>query len=620
MIKFKHTLFFAALFASTGLYAQTQNAPIIHQAESGVLGSDWNTPTAAGVTYIAPRTDYAATQFPGNDSKVATYTVTFPAPGSYDLYARIRVGANSANDDSFYYANGFGTKSPTATTDWVLCNGLYGAGYTDANAVVEAGGPAVQSNVWKWLNLSKFNGGATPISFTVTAGNLTQTFQIGSRENGLDIDKIVFGGTGIYFTVGNLDNGQPGSTTPPTPPNPVPTPTGPPLAAGKSKFLGGIYSPQQLPNFLAYWNQLTPENAGKWGSVEGTRDVMNWTEMDAAYKLAKDNGLPFKMHTLLWGSQQPTWIATLPPAEQLAEINQWFMLVAQRYPNIDVVEVVNEPLHAPPTSAGTDGRGGNYANALGGSGTTGWDWVITGFQLARQYFPNAKLWLNDYSVENSLTSAQNYVRIINLLKDRGLIDGIGVQGHAFSTRGTSAATLTSTINSFAATGLPVYITELDIDALNAQNQIDDQVQLAEYQRVFPLFWENPGIKGITIWGYRLGHWRSSQGAYLVNADETERPALVWLRNYVRQTVLGTKKAEKYAINAYPNPAIGGKFTLQGTEKISQIRVLDLSGKQIQVVPVAKQPSVELKLNVAPGVYIVELSDGQNVQSKKLVVQ
>jgi endo-1,4-beta-xylanase len=105
-----------------------------------------------------------------------------------------------------------------------------------------------------------------------------------------------------------------------------------PLAQGKPKFLGSAHSGPQATNFLAYWNQVVPENAGKWGSVESTRDSMNWTELDTAYHLAKNNGLPFRYHILVWGNQQPTWIESLPQAEQLEEIQEWFAAVAQRYP------------------------------------------------------------------------------------------------------------------------------------------------------------------------------------------------------------------------------------------------------------------------------------------------
>ena len=41
-----------------------------------------------------------------------------------------------------------------------------------------------------------------------------------------------------------------------------------PIAAGKEKFLGNIYAGHALPDFEKYFNQVTPENSGKWGSVQ----------------------------------------------------------------------------------------------------------------------------------------------------------------------------------------------------------------------------------------------------------------------------------------------------------------------------------------------------------------
>jgi len=48
-----------------------------------------------------------------------------------------------------------------------------------------------------------------------------------------------------------------------------------PIANGSTKFLGSAWSSGQNTNFQNYWNQVSPENGGKWGSVEGTRNVMN---------------------------------------------------------------------------------------------------------------------------------------------------------------------------------------------------------------------------------------------------------------------------------------------------------------------------------------------------------
>ena len=63
------------------------------------------------------------------------------------------------------------------------------------------------------------------------------------------------------------------------------------------------------------------------------------------------------------------------------------------------------------------------------------------------------------------------------------------------------------------------------------------MQLADYQRIFPAFWEHPAVRGITLWGYRPGHWRSAQGAFIVLANGAERPAMQWLIDYVRNAVL-----------------------------------------------------------------------------------
>ncbi|MBX0290279.1 endo-1,4-beta-xylanase [Hymenobacter sp. HSC-4F20] len=611
-----------ALLSSQAAWAQ--NAPVVQQAETGTLGADWTSPTQAGVQYVTVTpTATINAQNPGTAARIITYSVTFPGAGSYDLYARVRVGAAAANDDSFYYGNGFGTKLPADDTNWITVNQLNSVGYTSGNVAVDGAGGAT-NNVWKWINLSKFNGGEAPINFTVAAGSLTQTFQIGAREDGLDIDKLVFGATGLYFTVANLDAGTQGSTTPPV----TFTPTGPALAAGKSKFLGGVYSQPQKPFFNAYFNQVTPENAGKWGSVEGTRNQMNWTELDSAYALAKTKGYPFKMHTLIWGQQQPVWIETLPPAEQLAEITEWFAAVAQRYPNLDQIEVVNEatndlPLNGStgPNGPNTPGSGaGNYYEALGGAGTTGWDWVIKSFQLARQYFPNAQLLINDYGVITSNANAQRYLGIINLLKDRNLVDGVGIQGHAFETRNIPAATLQANLDVLASAGKPLYITELDIDGVNSSNQLDDAVQLAEYQRVFPTLWTHPAVKGITLWGYRPGHWRTAQGAYLANADNTERSALAWLRTYVRATVLSSKAAQASNVRVYPNPATDGRVTLSGLTQAAQVRVLDLQGRVVQQFSAKASPYQELHLAVAPGLYIVQVGESGQLLSYKVLLQ
>ena len=200
------------LLAVLSAPAQPQNIPTIVEAEDGVLGPDFTVEQEGGVTYITTTTDGAGGS-PENANRVATLEVTFPAAQAYGLYVRIRVGPAAANDDSFFYGNGFGEQSPASGDDWIRANNLYSVGYAGGGQVVGGEG-IVTSGVWKWVNLSEFLLDEPPVVFNVPSGALTQTFQIGAREDGLDIDKVAFARADYFYTVSNLDNGQAGSSTP----------------------------------------------------------------------------------------------------------------------------------------------------------------------------------------------------------------------------------------------------------------------------------------------------------------------------------------------------------------------------------------------------------------------
>lgn len=147
-----------------------------------------------------------------------------------------------------------------------------------------------------------------------------------------------------------------------------------PIATGKNKFLGSAYSTPQIANFEKYFNQVTPENAGKWGSIEGTQGVYNFTEVDQARAFAKANGFPFRFHVLVWGAQQPTWLKPLSDAQKVEKVKAWFQAVANHYDGssdararLEYIEVVNESLNDPPNNLGpnlTDPASGDYLNAL----------------------------------------------------------------------------------------------------------------------------------------------------------------------------------------------------------------------------------------------------------------
>jgi len=374
-----------------------------------------------------------------------------------------------------------------------------------------------------------------------------------------------------------------------------------PIASGKNKFLGCIYSTPQKPNAAKYFNQVTPENAGKWGSVESTEGVYNFTELNEAREYAKVNGFPFRFHVLLWGSQQPTWLKPMTDVQKVAKIKAWFKAVANYYDGssnarakLEYLEVANEILNDPPNNLNnattqypyrpdnrTDAGSGDYVDALKTLntelGTTPgiYDWVINAFKLARKYFPcETKFVLNEYGIEGDGNMNADYVALITLLKNDNLIDVVGMQTHTFSTQlygsytasnVTAANTnLLNNLNNVAALNLPVMITEFDVDgdvSLNASfNRVTtgtqaekDAFQKSEYERIFGIYWNHPSVIGITLWGYLTGHWRTSNGAFLVDeCTGNEKPAL---RDYLNNTLNNTPTS----IRASANPPLGTGF-------------------------------------------------------------
>jgi len=283
------------------------------------------------------------------------------------------------------------------------------------------------------------------------------------------------------------------------------------------KYVGNIDTRGQVrSDFSKYWDQLTPENAGKWGSIEGTRNTMRWTSLDAMHDYAKQNNIPFKQHNFIWGSQQPGWLGGLSQAEQKAEVEEWIRLFCERYPDVQLIDVVNEP---PPHTTPP------YVAALGGSGASGYDWIAQAFKWAHQYCPNAILILNDYNNIEYGNDNAHTIDIVTKIKAAGApITGVGAQAHACGN--LSASTIQANIDKITAqTGLPVYISEYDL------NIADDNQQKNVMQSQFTMFWNDKNVAGITLWGYVVGStWVANSG--LITSSGTMRPAMTWLMSFL----------------------------------------------------------------------------------------
>lgn len=278
------------------------------------------------------------------------------------------------------------------------------------------------------------------------------------------------------------------------------------------KFVGNITTRDAVDTdgevFSKYWDQITPENAGKWGSVQSSATAaFNWRTLDAIYDYTQKNNIVFKQHAFVWGSQQPSG----SPNE--AQVKAWMSEFCKRYPNTKVIDVVNEP---PPHTTPA------YANNIGGGTNGTWQWIINSFKWAREACPNAILVLNDYNnIEYSGDSA-HFIDIVKKVKAGGApIDAVGAQAHDLDL--VPAATVKNLLTQLnSQTGLPVYITEFDISSA------DDNTQLETYKQYFPYFLTTSYVKGVTIWGWIYGKtWSQAAQSGLIR-NGTARPAMTYL--------------------------------------------------------------------------------------------
>ena len=370
------------------------------------------------------------------------------------------------------------------------------------------------------------------------------------------------------------------------------------LSKNPDKFLGNITTRGNVDTngytYKSLWNQITGENETKWQSIEGTRGTYNWGNnnwgADKIYNYAKNNGVLFKFHTLVWGAQYPEWLPSLSPKERYDAIVAWMDAAKKHYPDLKMIDVVNE-------AVGTHQPGNPMIKeSLGGGGVTGYDWLIKAFELAYERWPNAILIYNDFNTFQSDTQA--YLNLVRTLRDAGApIDAYGCQSHDVTNISVSA--LQSSMKTLQdGLKMPMYITELDIDIA------DDNQQKNQYKSIFPIMWEAPYCAGVTIWGFIHGStWVDNSG---IIKDGVERPAMTWLREYMATEKAKTAKSPfpgmKKQISLYIKPA-----TLAATKNDTlpitiRAKMVD-SKKSIDSIRFYVNNKLETVLNTAP--YIVK---------------
>lgn len=269
-----------------------------------------------------------------------------------------------------------------------------------------------------------------------------------------------------------------------------------------------LFNRVSVPAYGADWGWADPQRRSEY------LDTARW---------AVEKGYQTKAHTLIWSRwdwSPPSWESYRDQPKKLrAEIEAYIREVLPQYAELGIEEIdlLNEP-----------------------TGFHDIDDVITDpglraswFEVAHEVAPDMKLLVNEHTMLSAggqdRVKQDKFAAIVQDLIDRGApLHGIGMQGH-MGEDFTPPTKLWEVLDRFGAYGLPIHITELDI------NTGDEQAQ-ADYLRDFILaVFAHPASEAITLWGF----WEPTMwipAATLYRTDWSRRPAGDALHELLTETL------------------------------------------------------------------------------------
>lgn len=246
------------------------------------------------------------------------------------------------------------------------------------------------------------------------------------------------------------------------------------LAEAKGRYFGSDMTGDLLSNTTVttldkqQFDMITPGNEMKWDTTEPSNGSFNFGPGDAIVNFAKSAGDRVRGHNLVWDSQLPSWVSSLPLSQVQAAMETHITTEVTHYKGqIYAWDVVNEPFNS-------DGslKQDVFFNAMGSG------YIADALRTAHAADPNAKLYLNDFGIEGENAKSNAMLNLVSSLKSQGVpIDGVGFESHFIL--GQVPSDMQANMQRFANLGVDVAVTELDdriqlpATAANLQQQATD---------------------------------------------------------------------------------------------------------------------------------------------------
>jgi GH35 family endo-1,4-beta-xylanase len=319
-------------------------------------------------------------------------------------------------------------------------------------------------------------------------------------------------------------------------------------------------TPEELAIIKTQFNVVTPENSMKPSSIHPAEDRWNWEMADKLVSFCQENGIQVVGHCLVWHAQTSRWFfdgengQPVTRDKALERMKQHITTEVGHFKGkLKGWDVVNEAISDQASGETENLRDAPWLKAIGP------DYINYAFKYAHEADPGAELYYNDYGIENG-PKHRSCLLLLKRLKAEGVpIAAVGIQGH-WGLNNLPYAQLDAAIDDYAALGLKVNITELDISVFGrgggqlapdpagpattpttgratsrrfargplpppTQEQLEAQANA--YARLFKIFLKHKDvIDRVTFWGLNDARsWRRGQAPLLFDGQNKPKPAM-----------------------------------------------------------------------------------------------
>ncbi len=252
------------------------------------------------------------------------------------------------------------------------------------------------------------------------------------------------------------------------------------------------------------YDLVTPENALKWGALRPDEKTFDFHQADAIVEFARSNHIMVRGHNLCWNEYKhaPKWLleGTYTPEQARELLKAHIQTVMAHYRGkVFCWDVVNEAVANNPKDANTPLNDGFWLRHLGP------EYVELAFRYAHESDPQTELFYNDYDLSDPMGPKSDRIyQLVKNLKAKGVpIDGVGLQAHYNLNRAPTTQASQADIQRYAALGLKIHLTELDVqlegNPLPLATKLNLQAKI--YAEATRAALSTPACEAIVTWGF-----------------------------------------------------------------------------------------------------------------------